>query len=123
MAHALDLDRGLELASFAHPRRSESADLQERRQSLLLHWLVPMTAVAERLPLGLELDAWAGQALVTVSFAAVSPRRGSALPSWLAGERHELELRTYVRSSDGRGTYILRREISSRIASWSSRAA
>ena len=122
MEQTLDLDRGLELASFTHPPRSETADYQERRHSLQLHWSVPIAAVADRLPLGLELDAWAGQAVVTVAFAAVSPRRGSALPSWLAGERHELELRTYVRSVAGRGTYVLRRETTSRVASWASRA-
>lgn len=89
------------------PRRPEPASAPLLRQRwddvTFVHWPVPIGAVASRLPDGLEPDLFDGEAwvgLVAFHMRGIGLRRGPAVP--VLGTFPETNVRTYVRSRDGR---------------------
>lgn len=89
------------LALREHPR--SFAIMRQRWAGLLfLHWAVEPSLIAERLPKGLHVDTFDGQAwlgVVPFFMARVRPRGLPPLP-WLSWFM-ELNLRTYVYDDDG----------------------
>jgi uncharacterized protein YqjF (DUF2071 family) len=80
---------------------------QEWRQLTYVHWPVPITEVASRLPRGLTVDTFDGHAWVgLVPFEMVGIRFGRlpAVP-WL-GTFPETNVRTYVNGPDGPGVWF-----------------
>lgn len=78
-----------------------------------LHWPVPITQVAARLPAGLAVDTFDGHAWVgVVPFAMVDVRfRGMPTLPWL-GSFPETNVRTYVIGPDGPGVWFHSLDIS-----------
>ncbi len=75
---------------------------QSWQDLLFAHWPVPASAVQRLLPSGLALDRYAGEAWVSVvpfRMHGVRPRFTPAAP-WVSSFP-ELNVRTYVKSSDG----------------------
>lgn len=80
---------------------------QQWRTLTYVHWPVPITEVAERLPAGLTVDTFDGHAWVgLVPFEMVGIRFGR-LPRvpWL-GTFPETNIRTYVNGPDGPGVWF-----------------
>lgn len=80
---------------------------QQWRQLTYVHWPVPITEVASRLPQGLTVDTFDGHAWVgLVPFEMVGIRFGRlpAVP-WL-GTFPETNVRTYVNGPDGPGVWF-----------------
>ncbi len=73
------------------------AGFQRWRKLLFLHWRVPVDAIHETLPEGVEPDLWQGEALVGLvpfTMRDVSPWWSPSVPG--ISHFHELNLRTYV---------------------------
>src|SRR5688572_26919690 len=92
---------------FFHPFPTERVTipvmLQAWAQLTFLHWSFEPDVIRSLIPAGLELDTFEGQAWVTLSPFLMRGLRPPILPSlpWLP-EAPETNLRTYVRSADGR---------------------
>lgn len=74
---------------------------------LFLHWPVPASALRPHIPLGLELETFAGQAwlgVVPFRMAGVRPRAMRALPALSAFP--ELNVRTYVTAGGKPGVWF-----------------
>ncbi|QDU67896.1 hypothetical protein Pla86_29840 [Planctomycetes bacterium Pla86] len=72
-----------------------------------LHWPLPAAAIAERLPEGLEVDTYGGEAWIGVvpfRMTGVTPRFVPPLPGVSAFP--EINLRTYVRHGDKAGVWF-----------------
>jgi len=88
---------------------------------LLVTYAVPDALLAPRLPAGLALDRWNGQALVSlVAFDFVDTRVwGIPWPGFVRFP--ELNLRFYVRDGQRRGVCFLREYVPNRIVAWLAR--
>jgi uncharacterized protein len=92
---------------FFHPFPTERVTipvmLQAWAQLTFLHWSFEPDVIRSLIPVGLELDTFEGQAWVTLSPFLMRGLRPPILPSlpWLP-EAPETNVRTYVRSADGR---------------------
>jgi uncharacterized protein YqjF (DUF2071 family) len=89
---------------------------QRWHELLFAHWAVPSEPLRARLPAGLELDTFAGEAwlgLVPFRMSAVRLRGTPALPGVSAFP--ELNLRTYVRHGAHRGVWFFSLDAASRI--------
>lgn len=74
---------------------------------LFAHWRLPASRLAPRIPAGLELDLFDGDAwlgIVPFRMSNVSPRGMPAVPGLSAFP--ELNLRTYVRAGDKPGVFF-----------------
>ncbi|MDJ0974026.1 MAG: DUF2071 domain-containing protein [Planctomycetota bacterium] len=90
---------------------------QTWEQLLFLHWPVEATALAERLPQGLELDTFDGEAwlgVVPFRMAWVRPRGLPPVPP--LSFFPELNVRTYVTRDGMPGVWFFSLEASSRVA-------
>ena len=78
--------------------------LQKWLRLTFLHWRYPVAEIAARLPRGLELDTFDGDAWVGLVPFSLEDWRPSGLPAvpWIS-HFPETNLRTYVRSRDGVG--------------------
>jgi len=89
-----------------------------------IHWRVPASAVSRRLPPGLELDTFHGDAYVTVA-----PRRVAQLrlrpfpPMWWSSPFAEVALHTYVRRRGVRGVWYFSLDAPAQIECWIGRHA
>lgn len=74
---------------------------------VFLHWRVPIDQIADRLPPGLEVDTFQGQAWLSV--VAFRMEMGPAIgPRWLGLDTVEINVRTYVKSREhGPGIFFL----------------
>jgi uncharacterized protein YqjF (DUF2071 family) len=90
------------------PRPSQPWIMRQTWQRLLFaHWPVPAAALAARLPTGLTLDTFAGQAwlgVVPFFMRGVRPRGTPAVP-WLS-HFPELNVRTYVTAAGKPGVWF-----------------
>lgn len=76
------------------------------RQTLFVHWLVPLEALEPRLPAGATLDLWRGHGVVSlVALELEGPAPQALLDSPMGNlVRHrQLSVRTYVDGPDGPG--------------------
>jgi uncharacterized protein YqjF (DUF2071 family) len=90
---------------------------QEWRDLLFLHWPVAAQALRARVPEGLIIDTYEGQAwlgVVPFEMAKVAPRGWPALPGVLRFA--ELNVRTYVRIGDTTGVFFFSLDASSLLA-------
>ena len=92
---------------------------------LFLHWAVPVDDLCSRLPAGLDLDTFDGQAfvgLVPFTMTGVRPRSCPAIPG--LSSFHEVNVRTYVhvRGADP-GVWFFSLDAASRLAVWAARRA
>ncbi len=90
---------------------------QRWHQLLFAHWPVPSAPLRARLPAGLELDTFEGEAwlgLVPFRMSAVRLRGTPALPGLSAFP--ELNLRTYVRRGEHRGVWFFSLDAASSLA-------
>ena len=87
------------------------------RDLLFLHWPVSREALRPLVPDTLEIDAFAGQAYVSLIPFAITESRAAGAPRVLATRFLETNLRTYVRAA-GRepGIYFFSLEASSLLA-------
>jgi hypothetical protein len=88
----------LDTARRARPR---PIGYQKWHDLLFLHWCVPSESLAGRLPPGLTLDTWDGQAwigLVAFRMSGIRPWWFSAV--WRLSAFPETNIRTYVRYGD-----------------------
>jgi len=90
--HALELDR---ITPTRRPDR-RVAGTQLWRELLFVHWTLPLDAVRPLVPKEIELDPWDGQAWVGMVPFRMARIRPSWLPSVMALDFLELNLRTYV---------------------------
>jgi uncharacterized protein YqjF (DUF2071 family) len=84
---------------------------------LFAHWPVAVDLLASKIPKGLELDTFDGQAwlgIVPFRMTNVAPRWVPALP-WVS-EFPELNVRTYVRVADKPGVYFFSLDAGSAVA-------
>ncbi len=93
------------------------------RDLLFCHWAVPVEALRPHVPRPLEIDVMDGSAwvsLVAFRMARVRPRWFPPLPG--VSNFLELNLRTYVRSSDKSGVFFLsihaNKRLAVRVARW-----
>jgi uncharacterized protein len=90
---------------------------QRWRDLLFMHWPVPLEALRSRVPHGLELDSFAGQAYVSLIPFEIVESRPAGAPRGLASRFLETNVRTYVRAQDGEpGIYFFSLEASSWLA-------
>src|SRR5262245_33958691 len=90
---------------------------QRWRDLLFLHRPVPPEALRPRVPPGLIIDTYAGEAWVTLIPFAILGSRTAGTPHALAMDFLEVNLRTYVRGPDGEpGIYFFSLEASSWLA-------
>lgn len=89
---ALDLDR---ISPTKRPERPV-AGTQRWRELLFVHWTLPLEAVRPLIPQEVELDPWDGRAWVGMVPFRMERIRPSWLPSVMALDFLELNLRTYV---------------------------
>jgi len=90
---------------------------------LFAHWPVGAAALRTRVPTGLELDLFGGQAwlgIVSFHMTNVSPRGVPALP-WVSAFA-ELNVRTYVRVGSKPGVYFFSLDASNPLAVVAARA-
>ena len=108
-------------ASPQHP----AVGYQRWRDLLFLHWTIPVEVLRPRIPAGLEIDTYDGQAylgLVPFFMDAVRPRFLPPVPglSWFL----ELNIRTYVRDAEGRpGVWFFSLDCDNAVAVQIARAA
>ena len=92
---------------------------------LFLHWAVPAEAISARLPTGLEVDTFAGEAyvgLVPFTMSGVRPTWAPAVP-WLSSF-HEVNVRTYVhRRGRDPGVWFFSLDAANPVAVWLARTA
>jgi uncharacterized protein YqjF (DUF2071 family) len=91
---------------------------------LFAHWPVDPEPLRRRLPAGLELDLYDGQAwlgIVPFRMSDVSPRGIPALPG--VSTFPEVNVRTYVRQAERTGVWFLSLDASSRLTVVGARAA
>jgi uncharacterized protein len=74
---------------------------------LFLHWPMPIAALEERLPAGVEADTWQGSAWMSFILFRLKVR-----PAWLpflpgVSDLTEINLRTYVRCGSRTGVWFL----------------
>jgi uncharacterized protein len=74
---------------------------QRWRDLLFLHWPLSAGGLRPRIPAGLELDLFEGQAWLTLIPFLIAESRPAGFPSALASRLLEVNLRTYVRGPDG----------------------
>lgn len=89
---ALELDR---ITPTRRPDRPV-AGTQLWRELLFVHWTLPLEAVRPLIPVEIELDPWDGEAWVGMVPFRMERIRPSWLPSLMALDFLELNLRTYV---------------------------
>ena len=90
---------------------------QRWHELLFAHWPVPAEPLRARLPAGLELDTFEGEAwlgVVPFRMSAVRLRGAPALPGVSAFP--ELNLRTYVRRGEQRGVWFFSLDAASALA-------
>ncbi len=114
--------RGLEpreidrLAPMDRPRGPVLA-YETWRDVLWLHWPVPAPILRPRLPSGLELDRFEGQAFVSIVALRADRARPALAPRRLATSFLEVNVRTYVHvSGEEPGVHVLEALSSSRLA-------
>ncbi len=95
---------------------------QRWRELFFLHWTFPPAAIAARLPPGMTLDTWDGQAYVGVVPFRMEAVRPRWLPRPLALDFLETNLRTYVIVGGEPGVYFFSLEASSWLAVRAARA-
>ena len=86
---------------------------------LFAHWPLDAGALRQRIPAGLELDTYQGQAwlgIVPFHMTNVAPRGVPALP-WLSAFP-ELNVRTYVRLEGKPGVYFFSLDATNPLAVW-----
>lgn len=84
---------------------------------LFCHWPVPVDVIRERVPAGLPLDLWEGQAwlgVIPFHMSGVTLRGLPDLPRFSAFP--ELNVRTYVKVGDRPGVHFLSLEADNRLA-------
>jgi uncharacterized protein YqjF (DUF2071 family) len=96
---------------------------QRWRQLLFMHWPVPVEALRRVVPSGFELDLYRGTAYVGVVPFAMQAVRPAALPSALALDFLETNVRTYVLRRGEPGVYFFSLDAASRLAVLAARAA
>ncbi|CAA6693728.1 MULTISPECIES: YqjF family protein [unclassified Lentimonas] len=101
------------------PDKSRTPILYQQWRSLLfLHWQFPVAEIQARLPPGLEVDTYNGQAyigIVPFYMHGLRPKFAPPVPS--ISYFPELNLRTYVRDSHGRaGVWFFSLDAQSRIS-------
>jgi len=110
----------------ARQRPTAITIIRQRWQALgFLHWAVDPATLASRIPPGLELDTWDGQAYVGIVPFTIRGSRTFFLPH-LPGVTsfHELNLRTYVhRQGRDPGVLFFSLDAASRTAVWAARAS
>jgi uncharacterized protein YqjF (DUF2071 family) len=95
---------------------------QTWQELLFAHWPVPADELRPRIPPGLELDTFDGEAWIGVvpfTMTGIRFRRFPALPG-LSGF-HEVNVRTYVRRGDRPGVWFLSLDAPSRVNAWGAR--
>lgn len=91
---------------------------------LFAHWPVPADALRERLPAGLTLDTYEGQAwLGVVPFRMTDVRVRGLPPIPTAAEFPELNVRTYVLTQGKPGVWFFSLDAGSTLAVWAARLA
>ncbi|MEM8710986.1 MAG: DUF2071 domain-containing protein [Planctomycetota bacterium] len=102
--------RGAEATSGTGILKMQWADL------LFLHWKVPAEILSSRLPPGLELDLFDGDAYIGVVPFEMRGVRFRFLPPMPTAHRFpEINLRTYVRSGERTGVWFFSLDASSRL--------
>lgn len=109
------------LATVDHRPWPVPASRWSQRQSwndfLFCHWPVPVDVIRARVPAGLELDLWEGEAWIGVipfHMSGVTLRCLPDLP-WFSAFP-ELNVRTYVKVGDRPGVHFLSLEADNRLA-------
>jgi uncharacterized protein len=98
-------------------RPSETPTGEQRwRELFFLHWALEPERVASRLPPGVALDCWEGQAYVGLVPFVMRDIRPSWLPRALAMDFLETNLRTYVVVNGEPGVWFFSLEASSWLA-------
>lgn len=113
--HAIDhaIDRAIDRVAPTRRPRGPNAGTQRWRDLLFVHWSLPVDAVRAAVPASMELDLWEGQALVGIVPFAMQAVRPSWLPSELAVDFLEANLRTYVIVDGEPGVYFFSLEAES----------
>lgn len=88
---------------------------------LFMHWPVHESVLRHLVPAGLEIDRFDGQAWIGVIPFYMSDVRPRGVPSVLASEFPELNVRTYVRFRDQAGVWFFSLDAASRLAVWGAR--
>lgn len=97
---------------------------QTWRELLFAHWPVPPDTLRSRVPTGLELDTYDGQAWVGIVPFRMTNVRPRALPSIpTAGEFPELNVRTYVVTQRKPGVLFISLDAGSALAVLAARTA
>lgn len=114
-----------EIDRIAPTRRPERPvwGTQSWRQLLFMHWPVPVAALRQVVPSSFELDTYEGTAYVGVVPFAMRAVRPAVVPSALALDFLETNVRTYVLRRGEPGVYFFSLEAASRLAVLAARAA
>ena len=93
------------------------AGYQRWRDLLFVHWPIPVETLRPLVPRQLEIDAFAGQAYVSLIPFVIADSRPAGAPRALASRFLEVNLRTYVRYQNSQpGIYFFSLEASSWLA-------
>jgi uncharacterized protein YqjF (DUF2071 family) len=98
---------------------------QAWRHLVFVHWPVPVSVLRPLVPSALPLDTWRGQAYVGLVAFAVKNNRVTLMPPFpLLSRFYEVNLRTYVRPSDGDpGVYFFSLDASNPVIAAAARAS
>ncbi|HTF81124.1 MAG TPA: DUF2071 domain-containing protein, partial [Cytophagales bacterium] len=81
---------------------------QEWRETIFIHWSVPIEKLRKHVPASLEIELYDGMAWVSLVAFTMKGVRPRLLPSFSPiSDFHELNLRTYVRYGNQTGVYFL----------------
>lgn len=88
---------------------------------LFMHWQVPQEALRGLVPAALEIDQFEGRAWIGVIPFRMTGVRHRIIPSFLASDFHETNVRTYVRHNGRSGVWFFSLDAADRLAVWAAR--
>jgi uncharacterized protein len=112
MSRCIDLDR----RSPSKQPQSKTAGSQQWRDLLFLHWSVPIEEIRAQVPAGMQLDLFDGKAYVGIVPFVMQNILPTYIPSFLAQNFLEINLRTYVHVHGEPGIYFFSLDANSQLA-------
>ena len=109
-------DQSIDRMTCRQRPSGKNSGTQKWRDLLFMHWEIPIPLAQSLLPAGLELDLYDGKAWIAVVPFAMYDVKPSFLPSWMAFNFLECNVRLYVIAASQPGVYFLSLEAASWLA-------